>query len=121
MRSPPSAKIDGAPFSANVSIATFAKGKLVLTSFSNSVQLQIPEAKVGRFPIKLDEKGRQVGVVLGLKAGQRYISPSSGFVAIESLSATRAAGRFECEATDLATKQKVVVTAGRFEVKLAGK
>ncbi len=116
-----SAQVDGAPFSASVSIATFSKGKLVLTSFANSVQLQIPQAKVARFDIEMDEDGRQKGVVLGLKVGKTYMKASSGAVVIESLSASRATGSFECEAIDLATEKKVKVTKGRFDVKLTGK
>jgi hypothetical protein len=115
------ATIDGKPFTANVSIATLADGKLVLTNLSNLVQMQIPNARVGKFEIKLDADGGQVDVILGFKVGRTFISPVSGWITIESLSATAATGRFECTAKDLATGKSVTVTEGRFAVKMTGK
>jgi len=115
------ATIDGKPFTANVSIATLADGKLVLTNLSNLVQIQIPNAKVGKFEIKLDADGGLVDVILGFKVGRTFITPVSGWVTIETLSATAATGRFECTAKDIATDKQVLVTAGRFDVKMTGK
>lgn len=42
------ATVDGAPFSATVSVASIADGELVLTNLRNEVQLQVPKAKVGK-------------------------------------------------------------------------
>jgi len=115
------AKIDGAAFSANVSLAMVDdEGKLVLTSLSNQVQIQVPGAKVGKFEIELDDDGGLVGIIVGLKSRDRYIAPVSGSVTIESLSAAAASGRFEFDGKDLATEAPVKVTDGRFQVKLVG-
>ncbi len=51
------ARVDGAPFSAVVSIASMANGNLVLSNLSNQVQLQVPNAKLGTFELKLDADG----------------------------------------------------------------
>ncbi len=112
------ATVDGAPFSATVSVASMADGTLVLTNLSNEVQLQVPNAKVGTFPLTLDADGGLVDNILGLKVGNRLITPVSGSITIEMLDAASASGRFEFEGKDLATERPVTVTAGGFQVKL---
>ena len=116
------ARIDGAPFSAVVSIASMANGDLVLSNISNQVQLQVPNAKVGTFELKLDADGGLVDLVLALRTGpKRFVTPVSGSVTIEVLDAEKASGRFEFNGKDVATEQPVKVTEGRFQVTLIPK
>lgn len=116
------ARIDGAPFSAVVSIASMADGDLVLSNLSNQVQLQVPRAKLGTFELKLDADGGLVDLVLTLRTGpRRFVTPVSGSVIIEVLDAKQASGRFAFTGKDLATDQPVKVTDGRFQVALIPK
>lgn len=113
------ATVDGAPFSATVSVALVdEEGKLVLTNLSNLVQIQVEGAKVGTFPIRLDADGGLVGIIVGLRVGRRHVTPVSGAVTIETLTVESASGRFEFAGKDLATEAPVKVTGGRFQVKL---
>lgn len=113
------ATVDDAPFSAPVSIAVVdEEGRLALTHLGNLVQIQVPAAEVGTFPIKLDEDGGLVGVIIGLQAGGRHITPVSGFLTIETLNAETASGRFDFEGKDIETNAPVKVTGGRFQVQL---
>lgn len=112
------ATVDGAPFSATVSVASMADGDLVLSNLRNEVQLQVPKARVGNFPLKLDADGGLVDNIIGLKMGRRMIGPVSGSITIEALDSASASGRFEFEGKDLATDRPVRVTGGRFQVKL---
>ncbi len=108
------ALIDGEPFSSTVTIAMMDEGKLILSSLSNSVQIQISNAKVGTFEFELDEDG-------GLKTDDdRYVTPVTGSLTIESLSGSAASGRFEFDGKDLDTEAAVKVTNGRFEATLLG-
>jgi hypothetical protein len=113
------ATVDGAAFSAPVSIAVVdEEATLVLTHLGNLVQIQVPGAKVGSFPIRLDDDGGLVDVIIGLRAGRRRVTPVSGSLTIETLTAEAASGRFEFEGKDIETDAPVKVTAGRFEVTL---
>jgi hypothetical protein len=116
------ARIDGAPFSAVVSIASMANGNLVLSNLSNQVQLQVPNAKLGTFELKLDADGGLVDLELVLRTGpKRFVTPVAGSVTIEALDAEKASGRFEFNGKDVATEQPVKVTDGRFQVMLIQK
>lgn len=85
--------IDGAAFSAPVRIAiVIGEVRLDLTHLGNQVQIQIPDAKPGTFPIKLDADGGLVGVLISLRAGRRYSTPVSGSLTIETLTADAASG-----------------------------
>lgn len=115
------AQIDGTPFSANVSIAVMDEGKLILSSLSNRVQIQVSDAKVGTFEIELDEDGELTDVILGLQtADDRYVVPVTGSLTIESLGGGAATGRFEFDGRDPDTEASIKVTDGRFEVTLLG-
>jgi hypothetical protein len=92
----------------------------VLTNFGNAVQIQIPDARVGTFEIRLDEDGGLVGVILGLQVRNRMIAPTSGAITIESLDGESASGSFAFEGKDLETDAPVSVTDGRFQVRLVG-
>ncbi|MCC7031591.1 MAG: hypothetical protein IT179_02030 [Acidobacteria bacterium] len=116
------ARIDGAPFSAVVSVASMADGDLVLSNLSNQVQLQVPRAKVGTFGLTLDADGGLVDLVLTLRTKpKRFVTPVSGSVTIEVLDAKQASERFAFTGKDLATDQPVTVTDGRFQVALIPK
>jgi hypothetical protein len=78
----------------------------------------VPRAKVGPFPIRLDADGGLVDVIIGLRAGGRHITPVSGSLTIDTLTAEVASGRFEFQGKDIATDAPVKVRAGRFQVKL---
>ncbi len=108
------AKINGEPFSANVSVAMLVEGKLVLSSLSNEVQIQVPDAKPGTFELNVAEDGNLIDIIVGLKVGEQYIAPVTGSLTIEALSVTAASGRFEFEGKDLRTDAPVKVTDGRF-------
>jgi hypothetical protein len=114
------ATIDGAAFSAPVSIAVVdGDGMLALTHLGNQVQIQVPGAKPGTFPIKLDQDGGLVDVIISLRTrDRRVITPVSGSLTIETLTADAASGRFEFAGKDVETEAPVKVTAGRFQVKL---
>jgi hypothetical protein len=115
------ANVGGTPLTANVSLATDDEdGTLVLTNFGNAVQIQIPDARVGTFEIRLDEDGGLVGVILGLQVRNRMIAPTSGAITIESLDGESASGSFAFEGKDLETDAPVSVTDGRFQVRLVG-
>jgi len=115
------ATVGNAPVSINVSIATLDEdGTLVLTNLSNDVQLQIEDARVGTFEIRLDGDGGLVGVIFGIRAGNRMITPVSGSVTIETLTSEAASGSFAFEGMDLETEAAVPVTGGRFQVRLIG-
>jgi len=116
------AKVGGAPFSAVVSIAALDdKGKLALSNLSNQVQIQVPKARTGKFEIKLDADGGLIDVIVVLKVGRRIISPVSGSLTIDALSASSASGRFEFDGKDVGSESPVKVTEGRFEVRFTGK
>ncbi len=115
------ALIDGEPFSSSVTIAMMDEGKLILSSLSNSVQIQISNAKVGTFEFELDDDGGLIDVIVGLKTDDdRYVMPVTGSLTIESLSGSAASGRFEFDGKDLDTEAAVKVTNGRFEATLLG-
>lgn len=115
------ASVDGVAFSATVSVATVdEEGTLILTNLGNAVQIQIPEARVGTFELAVDEDGGAIGVILGLKVGDSYVTPISGSITIETLDGSRAAGTFAFDGKDLADESTVSVIDGRFSVKLTG-
>jgi hypothetical protein len=69
------ASIDGSPFTATVSVAAVnEEGTLILSNLSNAVQIHIPGAKVSTFALEVDGGGDPIGVILGLKSGERYIT-----------------------------------------------
>lgn len=115
------ATVGGVAFTATVSIATVDdEGTLILTNLSNAVQIQVPNARVGTFEFELDEDGGMVGVILGLRVGDRYVVPTSGSITIATLDGGAASGTFAFAGKDLADDSPVSVTDGRFEVKLVG-
>jgi len=116
------AMVDGAAFSAPVSIAVLdEEGTLVLTNLGNLVQIQVPKARVGTFPITVDADGGLVDVIVGLRAGRRQITPVSGSITVETLTPEGATGRFEFRGKDLGTDAPVQVTGGRFQVKMTAR
>jgi hypothetical protein len=115
------ATVGSTPFSANVSIAVVdEEGTLVLTHLGNDVQIQVEDARVGTFEFRLDEDGGLIGVLASLRSQGRMITPVSGTLTIETLTAESASGSFAFEGKDLETEATVSVTNGRFEVRLVG-
>jgi hypothetical protein len=60
------ATVDGEPFAATVGVATMDGDKLILSSLANAVQIQVPDARPGDFPLTsdTDEPG---SVTFGIK------------------------------------------------------
>ncbi len=116
-----SALFDGRSFSTNPSFAMMDGDKLIITSLSNVVQIQVENAAVDDFEIQLNANGSAGDTMLAFQPQNGvYIVAIAGTFTIDTLTSSGVSGSFELTGSNENTEETLQITAGSFEVKFIG-
>ncbi len=116
-----SALFDGKSFSTNPSIAMMDDDKLVITSLSNVVQIQVENAAVGDFQIQPGPDGGAGDTLVTFQPQDGvYVVAIAGTFSIQTLTSNGASGSFELTGRNEDTEETIQITGGSFDVKFIG-